>query len=93
MLTFPGNAPWIATKTGHLIHLWRAGHRLWEFTPDGNIQCFDPPDPRARGDVVAGPHEQLGIGSVVSLEGRIWTGTYDSIERLRPPRPCVARKH
>jgi hypothetical protein len=73
------------------IHLWLAARRLWEFAPDGSLQCFDPPDPRAKGYVVAENHHQLGIGGVVSIGRHVWTGTSNSIELLVPPRSCVVR--
>jgi hypothetical protein len=72
------------------IQLWLAGHRLWEFSPDGSLSCLDPPDhPRQRGYVVAGHgHRQLGIGAVVSIGSQVWTGTSNSIDLLVPPRGC-----
>jgi len=70
------------------IELWLAAHRLWEFSPDGSLQCFDPPDPRAKGYVVAGHGQQLGIGAVVSIGRRVWAGTGHSIDLLVPPRSC-----
>jgi hypothetical protein len=70
------------------IQLWLAAHRLWEFAPDGSLQCFDPPDPRAKGYVVAGHGQQLGIGAVVSIGRQVWAGTGHSIDLLIPPRAC-----
>jgi hypothetical protein len=71
------------------IQLWLAARRLWEFVPDGSLQCFDPPDPRAKGYVVAENHRQLGIGGVVSIGRHVWAGTPNSIDLLVPPPSCI----
>jgi hypothetical protein len=70
------------------IQLWLAAHRLWGFAPDGTLQCFDPPDPRSKGYVMAGHGQQLGIGAVVSIDRQVWAGTGHSIDLLVPPRAC-----